>query len=479
VKLGNLHIRSSNAWDTGTGKSVLLRELIATLKKKYKRDHDSVAVTASTGLAACNIGGVTLHSFAGIGLGKEPVPDLIRKIKRNNKAKTRWMKTKILIIDEISMVDGELFDKLEAIARAIKNNALPFGGIQLVITGDFFQLPPVPENNRMAKFAFDANTWPTTIDHTIGLTKVFRQRDPEFANMLNELRLGKIEDKTIQTFRSLERDLHFNDGVEATELFSTRQEVDNANALRMRQIHGESQVFTASDKGTAEKQFRDKLLSSCMAPAKIELKVNSQVMLIKNMDDTLVNGSLGRVVGFMNEKTWDVMNENGEYEPDASDEEAKQKIRAKSRDGAATDTGKRWPLVQFVMPDGTSRQLLVPPESWKVELPNGEVQAERSQVPLILAWALSIHKAQGQTLERVKVNLGRVFEKGQAYVALSRATCKEGLQVKGFDAKRVMCHEKVRQFYDNLKKAEDLAMEIPVKQKKTKLGFKPSAKRVV
>jgi len=165
----------------GTGKSVLMRAIIAELRKKYVRDPDRIAVTASTGLAACNIGGVTLHSFGGIGLGKEDVPTLVKKIKRNPKAKNRWIKTKILIIDEISMVDGDLFDKLEAIARAMRNNGRPFGGIQLVITGDFFQLPPVPdyENKaRGAKFAFDAGTWATAIHHTIGLTEVFRQKDP-------------------------------------------------------------------------------------------------------------------------------------------------------------------------------------------------------------------------------------------------------------------------------------------------------------
>lgn len=162
----------------GTGKSVLLREIISGLREKYKRESDRVAVTASTGLAACNIGGVTLHSFAGIGLGKEPVEELVKKIKRNQKAKHRWMRTKVLVIDEISMVDGELFDKLERIARLIKNNGRPFGGIQLVITGDFFQLPPVPEGGRIAKFAFDAGTWNTSIEHTIGLHHVFRQKDP-------------------------------------------------------------------------------------------------------------------------------------------------------------------------------------------------------------------------------------------------------------------------------------------------------------
>lgn len=162
----------------GTGKSVLLRETIKVLREKHKREPDRVAVTASTGLAACNVGGVTLHSFAGIGLGKEAVPELVKKIKRNSKAKMRWMRTKVLIVDEISMVDGDLFDKLEAIARAIRNNGRPFGGMQLVITGDFFQLPPVPDYGRVSKFSFDAATWNTSIEHTIGLTQVFRQKDP-------------------------------------------------------------------------------------------------------------------------------------------------------------------------------------------------------------------------------------------------------------------------------------------------------------
>ena len=162
----------------GTGKSVLLREIIKALRDKHKREPDRVAVTASTGLAACNVGGVTLHSFAGIGLGKETAPELVKKIKKNQKAKTRWMRTKVLIVDEISMVDGDLFDKLESIARAVRNNGRPFGGIQLIITGDFFQLPPVPDYGRVSKFSFDAATWNTSIEHTIGLNQVFRQKDP-------------------------------------------------------------------------------------------------------------------------------------------------------------------------------------------------------------------------------------------------------------------------------------------------------------
>ena len=202
----------------GTGKSVLLREIIGNLRKKYVREPDRVAVTASTGLAACNVGGVTLHSFAGIGLGKEAAPELVKKIKKNQKAKQRWLRTKVLVIDEISMVDGDLFDKLETIARAIRNNGRPFGGIQLVVTGDFFQLPPVPDYGKPTKFAFDAGTWTTSIEHTIGLTHVFRQKDPAFANMLNEMRVGRLTPKSINAFKSLSRAMDFHDDLAATEL---------------------------------------------------------------------------------------------------------------------------------------------------------------------------------------------------------------------------------------------------------------------
>ncbi len=217
---------------------MLLRELIKRLQIKYRNEPDRVAVTASTGLAACNVGGVTLHSFAGIGLGKESAVDLVKKVKKNLKAKTRWLRTQVLIIDEVSMVDGEMFDKLELIARKIRGSGKPFGGIQLVITGDFFQLPPVPDNGRIARFAFEASTWPTTIDCTIGLTQIFRQKDPGklrrkalflaapltfvcdvvFAGMLNEMRVGRLTEQSISTFRGLSRPIVYEDGLDATEL---------------------------------------------------------------------------------------------------------------------------------------------------------------------------------------------------------------------------------------------------------------------
>lgn len=199
-----------------------------------------------------------------------------------------------------------------------------------------------------------------------------------------------------------------------------------------------------------------------MAPKSLELKKGAQVMLIKNMDDGLVNGSLGKVVAFMSEKSFEIYDSNPDIlnEKELSDAEEEhnrqsdlERFKQTNRElpnTGASNNGRLFPLVRFSIPDGTVRDLLVQPEDWKIELPNGEVQAQRSQLPLILAWALSIHKAQGQTLERVKIDLKRVFENGQAYVALSRATSQAGLEVQNFDPKKVMAHPRVAEFYNSL-----------------------------
>ena len=227
----------------------------------------------------------------------------------------------------------------------------------------------------------------------------------------------------------------------------------------MSMLGGTEMEFRAVDGGTIQDpQFREKLLANCMAPPCIKLKKGSQVMLIKNIDETLVNGSIGRVMAFMDEKTFDIYHDDEddfwEVEKMASDDEnmtrKRKALKARVNGAKSTETSRNWPLVRFGLPDGTTRELLCQPEAWKIELPSGEIQASRHQVPLILAWALSIHKAQGQTLERVKVDLGKIFEKGQAYVALSRATSQEGLQILRFDASKVMAHERVRKFYDSL-----------------------------
>lgn len=227
----------------------------------------------------------------------------------------------------------------------------------------------------------------------------------------------------------------------------------------MHQLGGRSYTFNAQDSGTiVDTAQRDKLLSNCMAPQSMILKKGSQVMLIKNLDECLVNGSIGKVIAFMDERTYEhYVDDEDQFQPiDSSGIEqdsvlaAREKLKSLVNKDNPASTSQVWPVVRFPLADGTYRDLLCTREAWKIELPSGEIQAQRSQIPLILAWALSIHKAQGQTLERVRVDLGKIFEKGQAYVALSRATTQQGLQIIRFDPKKVMAHDKVRKFYDSL-----------------------------
>ncbi|KAL5512888.1 PIF1 [Sanghuangporus vaninii] len=424
----------------GTGKSVLLREIIKTLRKKYVTVPDAVAITASTGIAACNIGGVTIHSFAGIGLGIESAEELVKKIRKNKKAMARWLRTKVLIVDEVSMVDGDLFDKLSRIGGMIRKRSKPFGEIQIIVTGDFFQLPPVMKGND-SKFAFEAQTWNETIgEHTYNLTKVFRQKDEDFVDMLNEMRFGRLTSRSISKFKSLSREIHYEDGMAATELFPRREDVDRSNSGRMTRLTTEEHKYVAVDGGTiTDLKQREKMLANFMAPSVLTLKVDAQVMLIKNVDETLVNGSIGRVIRFM-----DPSQARDEGVSGLGEEKGGEKQPKKPK------SGQLWPVVEFRIPGGFFKEVMIVPESFKVELPNGEVQASRTQLPLILSWAMSIHKSQGQTLERVKVDLGKVFEKGQAYVALSRATSLDGLQVLNFDVRKVMAHPKVIEWSKSL-----------------------------
>ncbi|KAJ1306990.1 hypothetical protein OPQ81_007970 [Rhizoctonia solani] len=439
--------KGSNIFFTGsagTGKSVLLREIIKALRKKYGKTQDAVAITASTGIAACNIGGVTLHSFSGIGIGEGTPENLAVKIKRNKNASSRWLRCKVLIIDEVSMLDGDLFDRLAKVACIIRKSAKPFGGIQLIVTGDFFQLPPVMKGGQ-PKFAFEAEKWSECVERTFNLSKVFRQKDPRFVDMLNEMRFGRLTPSSIRTFYELSRPIP-NDGIDATELFPRREDVDRSNSLRMAALPGKEETFPARDAGTiTDPVQRDKMLQNFMAPKELSLKVNAQVMLLKNIDETLVNGSVGRVVAFYDATEVDI-GEKGELIQIYAPEEKKKNAKKQKEQPQGL---KKYPLVEFRVPRGT-RKLLVMPETFKVELPNGEVQVSRTQLPLILSWAMSIHKSQGQTLDRVKVDCGRIFEKGQAYVALSRATSLEGLQVLNFDPKKVQAHDKVKAWSQTL-----------------------------
>lgn len=509
----------------GTGKSLLLRAIISRLRRKHNGRPDYVAVTASTGMAASNIGGMTVHSWGAVTPGSNDIDSQIKCIRTCKPALQRWKNVKVLIIDEVSMLDGHLFDTLAKIAdRLRKKTDKSFGCIQLVITGDFFQLPPVSKGDPF--FAFESASWKQCIEHTVNLTKVFRQKDDQFISILNQLRHGTLSPGACETFKSLSRPLPplppSTPNITPTELFPMRHEVSNANATRLRALPHPLHTFHSHDtfpnlpndrkphssasqnpghvanaapapfKPTSSAPVsgghkpREGLLSGVLAEKVLQLKKGAQVMLIKNVDEMLVNGCVGRVSGFygyrevmstlINEsekragsaKTTGFVrnvgigpdgallrvNENASKENAQSNTAEKKGSEEAPKSAHAQKEEEKFPIVEFPTVDGGKEAVLVMREEFKVEDAEGKVLARRMQVPLILAWAMSIHKSQGQTIQRVKVDLGKVFEKGQSYVALSRAASMDGLQVLRFDPKKVMAHPKVIEWSKTLEVVE-------------------------
>ncbi|ESX00763.1 hypothetical protein KL918_004380 [Ogataea parapolymorpha] len=466
----------------GTGKSFLLREIIKRLRNRY--GSSSIAVTASTGLAATNIEGTTINRFAGTGLGSEPVNKLVSRIKSRRSIVERWKGTKVLIIDELSMIDSIFFDKLNEIAKQIRGSNKPFGGIQLVLTGDFFQLPPVSLSKMgAAKFCFDAVSWKECIDETILLTKVFRQQnDSDLIEMLNALRIGKLSDDLKRKFKRLERPLQYNDGIYPTELYPTREEVDRANLERLNSLPGRVYTFQSRDNfpPNGNPAMFIKQLDGLMCAKTLQLKEGAQIMYLKNdlEDPQLVNGSIGKIVCFCSIALWTLFtNTFKEYErpmhtdllvmasrftgnePTAQDEALYNEFLATNynsppqvelakemiRTAKNSKLSEVLPLVKF----SHSSLRLIEPVPFSTE---SNSDLSREQLPILLSWALSIHKSQGQTLERVKVDLTKIFEKGQVYVALSRCVDTKNLEIVNFDEKRIRVSEDVVQFYENLKR---------------------------
>lgn len=470
----------------GTGKSVVLRQLVHELRRKHGQFN--VGVTASTGLAACNINGQTVHKFLSIGLGLGSPQELALKIKRNGPAKKRWMSLKVLIVDEILMIDGKLFTKIDEAAKIIRNNQQPFGGIQIVCTGDFFQLPPVSKTNE-SEYCFKSPSWSRAITRTITLKQVFRQKgDSELINMLNALRCGSLDPNMIAQFHQLSRKVTYTDGIEPTELFPTRQEVKRANDMRLRILNGATYSYKAQDNVT-DPQLK-KSYDNLMCEEFLQLKEGSQVMYLKNHPDNIVvNGSIGTVIGFVTENVWgSICSQFGTRELiDPSREFIVMLLLISGLAGSTTFTDPQreifaslpaeWqskatkltmdarqmnkadvlPVVNFKAADGEFTVILVRREEFTVDqLRVGNFhgsmpeQITRLQLPLLLAWAMSIHKAQGQSIDRLRVDLRKIFEKGQVYVALSRATSKDHLEVLNFDHRRIHVAEEVRNFYKSL-----------------------------
>lgn len=386
----------------GTGKSYLLKRIIGALPP------DVTVATASTGVAACHIGGITLHQFAGIG-GGDATLERCFELASKPLTVSIWRKCKHLIIDEISMVDGLYFEKIEEVARKVRRNDKPFGGIQLILCGDFFQLPPVSKSvpgqkKASPRFCFQTKAWQNCMLNTYELKNVHRQNDNKFIRILNKIRFGKVDDDVIDILTNTSNQKIEKDGILATRLCTHTADADIINESKLKDLDGDSKLFEAQDPAPGSTK---QLNQQTPVPGKLELKIGAQVMLLKNINISvgLVNGARGVVTGF--------------------------------REGL--------PVVQF----RNKKEYVAKHEKWTIKTAGGG-SITRKQVPLKLAWAFSIHKSQGLTLDCVEMSLGRVFEAGQAYVALSRAQSLDTLRVLDFKSSQVWANPDVLNFYKTL-----------------------------
>uniref|UniRef100_A0A8C4YG51 ATP-dependent DNA helicase n=1 Tax=Gopherus evgoodei TaxID=1825980 RepID=A0A8C4YG51_9SAUR len=365
------------------------------------------------GLGRRLAGGRIAECSHGIGSGKAPLDQCIELAQRTG-VRQRWLSCQHLIIDEISMVEGKFFDKLEAVARAVRKQDDPFGGIQLIICGDFLQLPPVSKGNEETKFCFQAESWRRCIHVNMELTEVRRQTEKSFISLLRTIRLGRCTDEVTRQLLQTATNRVERDGILATRLCTHKDDVELTNERRLQQLPGEMHSYEAVD---SDPMLVKAIDAQCPVSHCIQLKPGAQVILTKNLDVSwgLVNGARGVVVEFETE-------------------------------------GNGLPRVRFLC--GVTEVIRL--ERWVFKGPSG-IYLSRQQLPLKLAWAISIHKSQGMSLDCVEISLSRVFESGQAYVALSRARSLEGLRVLDFDPNVVRANPYVLQFYNHLQKEQLLS----------------------
>ena len=426
--------------EPGSGKTHLLNEYI-----RYLRDHSiEPAITASTGIAATHIGGMTVHSWSGIGIKIKLEKNDLNKIKTSPYIVRRITKTKILIIEEISMLTGDTLSMVDTVYREIKQNSKPFGGIQVIFAGDFFQLPPVVrrEVNEDTQttiierlqtiFAFDSPSWKELNPTVCYLTEQHRQEDGDFLNLLSAIRrnvfnnnhLSHIEKRKIDPF-DFAQDKSLKN---IPKLFSHNADVDRINDQVLAGLLGKQNTFINSTQGPDP--LVAALKKGCLSPEILYLKVGASVMFTKNNPkEGFVNGTLGVVDGF-------------------------DKISGN-------------PIVKT----RSGRKIEVEPMDWTIE-ENGKVRASISQLPLRLAWAITVHKSQGMSLDEAVMDLSQVFEFGQGYVALSRVRRLSGLYIFGWNEQTFQVHPEILakdgEFRIDSKNVENIFSEIPSSEFKKK-----------
>jgi len=398
----------------GTGKSLLIKYLIerySTFKK--------LMVCALTGVAAelldCNA--KTIHAWSSIIHQNNDINSIYNILKRNKSSISAWKNIDILIVDEVSMMSKKYFELLDGVGKKIRNNDKPFGGIQLIFLGDFYQLPPVGDSSSdTGKFCFESVLWQKTFPQVVVLTKIFRQKDKLFTKILQQVRKGGISKNSYEILNA--RVINkINKNMEIPIISPTKHLVNHTNSRNMNKLNSEEITYTSrvvkSDEiiNVSENAINfeiNQLYKRMNTDKKITLKEGAHVMCIVNLDmcstNQIVNGSQGKVIGFVNDI----------------------------------------PLVKFK--NGVTK--LMEYHSWKSE---EIVGLAVQQIPLILSWAITIHKSQGITLDEAVIDIGSgIFEKGQSYVALSRVKSLDGLYLINFDHNKIMSNPKVKEYYSSI-----------------------------
>ncbi|MBI2462772.1 MAG: AAA family ATPase [Candidatus Spechtbacteria bacterium] len=393
--------------EPGSGKTHTINQYVAWL-----RSHGiEPAITASTGIAATHIGGMTVHSWSGIGIKSRLDKYDLDRIASNERVAKRIRNSKILIIDEVSMLPAETVSMVDAVCCEVMQKTDPFGGLQVIFVGDFFQLPPVvrmdPGQQALAlsfvewppsRFAYLSPAWTRANPIACYLTEQYRQDDKDFLNMLSAIRHNEFAAGHLHHIakRKIDRNAVPQN---VPKLFSHNADVDRINTETLGRISSVAKTFDMSSYGPPA--LVETLIKNCLSPSTLSLKVSAAVMFTKNNPkEGFVNGTLGIVQGFV---------ENVGY-----------------------------PIVKI----HSGREIEVEPMEWTVE-ENGSVCASVTQVPLRLAWAITVHKSQGMSLDEAVMDLTDVFEFGQGYVALSRVRRLSGLHLLGWNERTFQVHPEV------------------------------------
>jgi hypothetical protein len=367
----------------GSGKTYLLKQYIEYLKK----NGIGVAVTASTGIAATHMNGQTIHSWSGMGISDTFTEEDYKKLKSRHYHKQRFTNTSVLIIDEVSMLHAHQLDIVNAICKKFKEPFSPFGGLQVILCGDFFQLPPVTQSEKQASFVVESAAWEEMAPKICYLEEQHRQEDKQMLKILNDIRKKSCDKKTVELILS-RQNKDIQSDITPTKLFTHNANVDAINSVELKKIKEEARAFEMTSKGNDFVVAAIK--KGCLAPETLFLKKGAVVMFVKNnFERGYVNGTLGKVTDF---------------------------------DHAGM------PIVKTV----SGKTIIATPEKWLIE--DGDTAlATIAQVPLRLAWAITVHKSQGMTLDAVEMDLSKSFEYGMGYVALSRVRTLDGIKLLGIN----------------------------------------------